>query len=157
MSTFTNADIEGFKKFINENKKIEMQSSQRCCKAVYTLANLFVKETCKTKEFHDAFYQLEMKPVEGQNPKTEPQAVKIQTHDTNSIEMAYICEEVKKLQQTTPERTCAILLRTNNQISNWMAYLENNGINTFSRTETLKNKKVFKLLSKLLEFVYFPL
>lgn len=98
-----------------------------------------------------------MKPVEGQNPKTEPQAVKIQTHDTNSIEMAYICEEVKKLQQTTPERTCAILLRTNNQISNWMAYLENNGINTFSRTETLKNKKVFKLLSKLLEFVYFPL
>ena len=34
MSTFTNADIEGFKKSINENKKIEMQSSQRCCKAV---------------------------------------------------------------------------------------------------------------------------
>lgn len=157
MSTFTNADIEGFKKFINENKKIEMQSSQRCCEAIYSLANSFIKETSKTKELHNAFYQIEMKPVDGKNPLTEPHPINIQTFDTNSQEMSYICDEIKKLQQIHPDRTCAILLRTNNQISNWITFLENNGINTFSKTEAMKNKKVFKLLSKLLEFVYYPL
>ena len=66
-STFTNSNPDGFKNFIKQNKKVEMVSSQRCAKSVYSLANDFIKEAVKTS---NAFYDIQMQDT-GKNPVSQ--------------------------------------------------------------------------------------
>ncbi len=42
-ATFSNADVEGFRRFITENNNVTMNCSQRCTKDVWKFANLLVE------------------------------------------------------------------------------------------------------------------
>lgn len=54
-TTFSNADVEGFRKFISESNNVSMNCSQRCTKDVWTLANNLVKWADTQQETKNAF------------------------------------------------------------------------------------------------------
>lgn len=54
-STFSNADVEGFRKFITENNNVSMNCSQRCTEDVWKLANKLVDKSCKNSETKNSF------------------------------------------------------------------------------------------------------
>ena len=66
-ATFSNADVEGFRKFITENYNVSMNCSQRCTKDVWTFANKLVKNTLANPESKNAFFEMYMQPVQGQH------------------------------------------------------------------------------------------
>ena len=69
-TTFSNADVEGFRKFIETaDSRVEMNHSQRCTKDVMTLANKLVD--WGSEMLPKAFYKSYMHGVEGKNPVQE--------------------------------------------------------------------------------------
>lgn len=54
-TTFSNADVEGFRKFISESNNVNMNCSQRCTKDVWTLANNLIKWADTQQETKNAF------------------------------------------------------------------------------------------------------
>lgn len=68
-STFSNADVEGFRKFITENNNVTMNCSQRCTKDVWQFANKLVETSSRYKESENSFFKMFMRPVEGKNPQ----------------------------------------------------------------------------------------
>ena len=62
-TTFTNADVKGFRKFIKESQDVNMNCSQRCCEGVWKLANELLLSAEQQNETKDAFFHILMQPV----------------------------------------------------------------------------------------------
>lgn len=154
-TTFTSADVEGFKQFINNSQKVEMQSSQRCCKQVYELANSLVCWAKDEPDLSDAFYPIEMIPVAGGNPISED-AIHFHSFDYEQEEKEYILEQIHKIRQNDKNSKVAIFIRNNYQAKQWIEFLEQNNIEVLCRADELKDKKVFKLALSLLKFLDNP-
>lgn len=154
-TTFSNADVKGFKDFIEKNPKVEMQSSQRCAKDVYELANYLVDWSKQNVFTKNAFYDIKMKPVVGANPVAK-HSLNFKILQTPEDEKKWVLKEIRSKLSQNPDQTFGVLLRTNWQVFEWANFLENNGIKTLCRTDTLKQKKVFKFILKLLEVLNAP-
>lgn len=154
-STFTNADTKGFKLFIQNNKSIEMNYSQRCCKDIFELANKLIDISENSKETKNAFYKIKMQEVENKNPKSKkPILAKI--FETENDEKTAIIQHIKNIFSTTPNASTAILLRNNFQVNEYSALLKENGISTISRTDCLEQNTVFNIILSLLKFCTMP-
>lgn len=148
-TTFTNADVEGFYKFINESDKVLMDCSQRCTEDVWRLANRLVNFGGK------AFYNMMMKPVEGKNP-VEKNAFFNEVFETGQEERNFVLSEIKKLLSKKPDATIGILLRNNFQVAEWETFIHNAGFKVITRSESLGKKAIFKTIFAILKAVENP-
>jgi len=150
-STFTNSDPESFKYFINQNKKVEMVSSQRCAKPIYSLANMLVSNN-KDK---GAFYQIEMKGTD-RNPKSDKKP-EYTVFENDKEEKSFVINKIKEIRQNNSSASIAVLLRLNSQVNEYNEMFINQGITTSVRTDCLSQKNIYKIISSVLNVIQTPL
>lgn len=154
-TTFSNADVEGFRKFISESNSVKMDCSQRCTKDVWNLANNLVKISLNKPETKDAFYEIFMRPVEGKNPE-ERNAVVPKILESPMEERNYILKIIKNKFTENPKATVGILLRSNYQVGRWMNIINDSGLKSITRSECLEQKAIFKAIFAILKMIINP-
>ena len=152
-TTFTNADIEGFKNFIENSERVNMNKSQRCARGVWELANSLVKYGNSTDI--KPFYEIYMNPVEGKNPE-ENKPVHSKIFGTNSEEKTEILKIIRNIFAKNPESTVGILLRNNYQVNRWADFINQSGLTAITRNECLGQKNIFKVIYSILKFISDP-
>lgn len=154
-TTFSNADVEGFRKFIQTSNNVSMNCSQRCTKEVWTLANDLVTFAQEHDEMKNAFFKIFMQPVEGRNPVSE-NAVTPKIFDSTLEEKNYILSVIKNTLKKDPKATVGILLRNNFQVVQWMDFINNSGLKTITRSECLEQKTIFRVIFAVLSMILNP-
>lgn len=155
-TTFSNADVEGFRTFIETSDlRVSMDRSQRCTKDVWSLANNLVTLADSRPETKKAFYKIYMRPVEGKNPN-EKNAIIPLLFENEFVEKNYILKEIKNLLTKNPKATVGILLRSNFQVGRWTNFINNAGLKTITRSECLEQKGIFRTIFAVLKIVLNP-
>lgn len=152
-TTFTNADVEGFKSYIETSKNVNMNGSQRCSEEIWKLANKLVNYGNSREE--KPFYEIYMKPVEGKNP-VEKDAVRCAVYSNALSEKQETIKTIKSLLEKNPNSTVGVLLRDNYQVNDWVKYINNAGLTAITRNESLENKSIFKVIFSILKLISNP-
>lgn len=152
-TTFTNADISGFKQFIDESQKVSMNCSQRCSEGVWKLANSLVD--VGERLLPNAFYKIYMNPVEGRNPE-EKKPIVSEFYNNGIDEKIKVVNTIKTLFRQNPKSTVGVLLRNNYQVNAWAKYINDSGLNAITRNECLAQKNIFKVIYSILKLVANP-
>lgn len=153
-TTFSNADVEGFRQFIKTaDKSVEMNRSQRCTQDVMDLANRAVE--WGTGILPKAFYNIKMQGVEGKNPVSK-NAVALKIFERPYEEKNFIVKEIKNTLTYNKDATIGILLRSNFQVANWTSFINDSGFKTITRSESLGQKAVFNTIFAILKFIQNP-
>lgn len=157
-ATFSNADVEGFRRFITENNNVSMNCSQRCTKDVWTFANKLVESAFQKTESQNSFFKMFMQPVEGRNP--EPcgigSAVVGEIFDSELEEKNYVLRVIKETLAKHPDYSVGILLRNNFQVAAWQNLIENSGLKVITRNQCLEQKTIFKAIFAVLKIILKP-
>lgn len=154
-TTFSNADVEGFRKFITENTNVSMNCSQRCTEDVWTLANELVKYAQTKPEMQKAFFEMYMNPVEGKNP-ISPNAVNANVFENPLDERNYVLKIIKDELTKNKKSTVGILLRNNFQVAQWLGYVNDCGLRSITRNDSLAQKTIFKTIFAILQMIINP-
>ena len=154
-TTFSNADVEGFRKFISERNNVSMNCSQRCTRDVWTLANNLVKWAEKQPETKNAFFKIFMQPVEGRNPTSE-NAIHSNLFEKPLEERNFILKEIKQALKKDPKCTIGILLRSNYQVAQWINFVNNSGLKSITRSESLEQKTIFRTIFAVMQIILHP-
>jgi DNA helicase-2/ATP-dependent DNA helicase PcrA len=153
-TTFSNADVEGFRNFIkNADKLVEMNYSQRCAQEVMDLANKTV--IWGERFLPKAFFKSIMHGVEGKNPVSE-NAVVAKIFEKSFEEKNFILREIKNILTKDKDATIGILLRGNYQVANWTQFVNDAGFKSITRSESLGQKSVFNTIYSILKFLQSP-
>ncbi len=153
-TTFSNADVEGFRSFINNaDKLVEMNHSQRCTQEVMDLANKTI--LWGEKLLPKAFFKSIMRGVEGKNPISE-NAVASHVFEKSFEEKNFILKEIKNILTKNKEATIGILLRGNYQVANWTQFINDAGFKSITRSESLGQKAVFNTIFSILKYLQTP-
>ena len=157
-TTFSNADVEGFRRFITENNNVSMNCSQRCTKDVWQLANTLVEWASDMPESRNSFFKMFMQPVEGKNPEPDGagRAVQAQVFENAVDEKNYILKVIKETLTKHPDYSVGILVRFNYQIAAWQNLIENSGLKVITRNECLEQKTIFKVIFAVMQMVLNP-
>lgn len=153
-SSFTDSDPKCFKKYFEQNIKMVMKTSQRSAAPIQKLANKLIDFSKTDNLLKDTFFDSKLTPTD-KNPitKINPQ-FKIFSHERE--EKYYILGKIKKIINENPKKSIAILLRSNIQISEWAAFLSENGLTVTLRTDVLNQKTVYKVIIAFLEYLLTP-
>lgn len=155
-TTFSNADVEGFRKFIQTSEtKVSMDCSQRCTKDVWQFANSLITYAETKPEMKNAFYKIFMRPVTGKNPQSNKAITSI-IFENEFIEKNYILKQIKNIIEKNPKATIGILLRSNYQVASWTKFIDNAGMKTITRSECLEQKGIFRTIFAILKIVLDP-
>lgn len=154
-TTFSNADVEGFRKFIKNSNNVSMNCSQRCTEGVWTLANTLVQSAESQEEMKTAFFKIFMQPVEGRNPVSE-NAVVPRIFENSIEEKNFVLTTIKNALRKDPKSTIGILLRNNFQVVQWMDFINNCGLKTITRSECLEQKTIFRVIFAVLTMILNP-
>ena len=154
-TTFSNADVEGFRKFIKNSNNVSMNCSQRCTKDVWNLANSLVKWADTQNETQNAFFEIFMQPVEGRNPISE-NALHSVIFEKPLEERNYILREIKSALKKDPKCTIGILLRWNKQVVQWINFINNSGLKSITRSESLEQKSIFRTIFAVMQMILHP-
>lgn len=154
-TTFSNADVEGFRKFIKESNNVSMNCSQRCTKDVWTLANNLVKWAENQTETKNAFFEIFMQPVDGRNPISE-NALHSNIFEKPIEERNFILKEIKQALKKDPKSTIGILLRSNYQVAQWINFVNNSGLKSITRSESLEQKSIFRAIFAVMQMILHP-
>lgn len=154
-TTFSNADVEGFRQFIKTSKNVNMNRSQRCAEDIWTLANKLLKSASEKEISKDAFFEIYMQPVESKNPTTKNSLSAI-VFDNYLEEKNYVLNEIRHALKKNPKSTIGILLRNNFQVANWISFINNSGLKTITRSESLGQKYVFKVIYSVMRMIEKP-
>ena len=153
-TTFSNADVEGFRHFIqNADKLVEMNHSQRCTQEVMDLANKTV--LWGEKLLPKAFFKSLMQGVEGKNPISE-NAIYAKVFEKSFEEKNFILKEIKNILTRNKDATIGILLRGNYQVANWTQFVNDAGFKSITRSESLGQKAVFNTIFSILKYLQTP-
>ena len=71
-------------------------------------------------------------------------------------EKNYILKEIKNILTFDKNATIGILLRSNFQVANWTAFINDAGFKTITRSESLGQKAVFNTIFSVLKFIQNP-
>ena len=153
-ATFTNSNLDGFKNFIKQNKKVEMTSSQRCAKPIYTLANKMIKQSLLDNDKKEAFYPIEIIGTD-KNPKSDTEPTFL-TFEHEKEEKEFILNKIKELKETEKTASIAILTRLNSQVNEYNEFFNSNGIKTNVRTDCLSQKIIYKYIIGILNIINAP-
>lgn len=154
-TTFTNADVKGFRKFISESQDVSMNCSQRCCEGVWKLANELLLSAEEHEETREAFFHILMNPVEGRNPVSE-NAVSGHIFEKPLEERNFVLREIKNAFKKNPKSTVGILLRNNFQVAQWMSFINDSGLKSITRSECLEQKSIFRTIFAVLNMILHP-
>ncbi len=155
-TTFSNADVEGFRRFIElSDTKVSMDRSQRCTKEVWSFANSLIAYADAKPETKNAFYKIFMRPVEGKNPD-EKNAITPMIFENEFVEKNYILKQIKTLLAKEPKATVGILLRSNFQVASWTKFINNAGMKAITRSECLEQKGIFRTIFAILKIILNP-
>jgi len=153
-TTFSNADVEGFREFIaTADTKVSMNHSQRCAQGVMDCANQLV-EYGKTA-LPSAFFDIQMHGVDGKNPVSQNPIVK-KIFENSQDEKNYILKTIKNVFSENKKATVGLLLRSNFQVAAWAEYINNAGFKTITRTDKLEQKAVFQVIYEIMRFILNP-
>ena len=153
-TTFSNADVEGFRAFIkNADTTVEMNHSQRCTQDVMTLANNLVD--FGNGILPKAFFTSYMQGVKGKNPESE-NAIYSKIFENTFAERNFVLKEIKNILTKNKNATIGILLRNNFQVANWTHFINDAGLKTITRSESLGQKGVFNTIYSILKFIQNP-
>ena len=152
-ATFTNADISGFSRFIDNSAKVDMTSSQRCAVEIQELANSLIK--FGNARVKNTFREIYMKPVKDKNPSDE-NPLNFNIYKDSSTEKIETVKIIKDLLYKKPNGTIGVLLRNNYQVNEWAAYLSDSGLSTITRNECLAQKTIFRVVFSILKFINSP-
>ncbi|MCQ2738759.1 MAG: ATP-dependent helicase [bacterium] len=153
-TTFSNADVEGFRNFIKtSDTNVEMNMSQRCTQEVMDLANNTV--LWGEQNLPSTFYKIMMQGVEGKNPISK-EAVKFEEFEKQHEEQRYILKEIKNILTYEKNATIGILLRMNYQVGKWTSFINDAGFKSITRSESLGQKSVFNTIFSVLKFLQTP-
>lgn len=153
-TTFSNADVEGFRNFIQTaDKTVEMNHSQRCTQDVMNLANKLVD--WGNKILPKAFFTSYMKGVEGKNPISE-NAIFSNVFENAFAERNFVLKEIKNILTHNKDATIGILLRNNYQVGSWAGFINDSGLKSITRSESLGQKGVFNTIFSILKFIQNP-
>lgn len=160
-TTFSNADVEGFRKFIQTSEKtVSMDRSQRCTKDVWQFANSLITYAESNVETKKAFYNIFMRPVEGKNPNAlgifGNKAISAIIFENEFVEKNYILKQIKTLLSKEQKATVGILLRSNYQVASWTKFINNSGLKTITRSECLEQKGIFRTIYAILKIILNP-
>ncbi len=154
-ATFSNADIEGFRNFIEQSTDVSMNCSQRCTKGVWELANSLVDFAEQSEETKNAFFKIFMQPVEGKNPVSN-NAIVSSIFENPLEERNFILKTIKNTLKDNPKATIGILLRNNFQVSQWLAFINDSGLKSITRSESLEQKSIFKAIFAVFKMIIAP-
>lgn len=154
-ATFSNADVEGFRKFITEHYNVSMNCSQRCTKDVWELANKFVALSLAEDTSKNAFFKMFMQPVEGKNP-IEKDALHAKIFQTSQDEKNNVLKVIRNIFSKHPDYTIGILLRNNYQVESWQNLIENSGFKVITRNQCLAQKSVFRMVFAVMNICLYP-
>ena len=154
-TTFSNADVAGFRKFIIDSNNVSMNCSQRCTKDVWQLANNLVLWAQNQQNTKDAFFEIFMQPVEGRNPISE-NALSSTIFEKPLEERNYILKEIKNAIKKDPKCTIGILLRSNYQVAQWINFINNSGLTSITRSESLEQKSIFRTIFAIMQMILKP-
>lgn len=154
-TTFSNADVEGFRRFIKDSNNVNMDCSQRCTKEVWQLANNLVTFAQDFDDMKNAFFPMFMQPVEGKNPESK-NAVSAHIFETQLEEKNYVLSTIKNTLKKNPKATIGILLRLNSQVVQWQEFINNSGLKTITRSECLEQKSIFRAIFAVLNMILNP-
>lgn len=154
-TTFTNADVKGFRKFIEQSQDVSMNCSQRCTKDVWTLANNLLLSSETRDETKDAFFHILMNPVEGRNPESE-NAVSGHIFEKPLEERNFVLQKIKNAFRKNSKATCGILLRNNFQVAQWTSFIDDSGLKSITRSECLEQKSIFRAIYAVLSMILKP-
>lgn len=153
-TTFSNADVEGFRRFIAEaDTTVEMNHSQRCTQDVMTLANNLVN--FGNKILPKAFFTSYMQGVTGKNPVSE-NAIFSRVFENAFAERNFVLKEIKNILTRNKNATIGILLRNNYQVASWAGFINDAGLKSITRSESLGQKGVFNTIFSILKFIQNP-
>ena len=153
-TTFSNADVEGFRNFIQTaDKLVEMNHSQRCAQEVMDLANKTI--LWGERLLPKAFFKSLMQGVDGKNPISE-NAIYTKVFDKAFEEKNFILKEIKNILTRDKNATIGILLRGNYQVANWTQFVNDAGFKSITRSESLGQKAVFNTIFSILKYLQTP-
>lgn len=153
-TTFSNADVEGFRRFIAEaDTTVEMNHSQRCTQDVMTLANNLVN--FGNEILPKAFFTSYMQGVTGKNPVSE-NAIFSRVFENAFAERNFVLKEIKNILTRNKNATIGILLRNNYQVASWAGFINDAGLKSITRSESLGQKGVFNTIFSILKFIQNP-
>ncbi len=157
-ATFSNADVEGFRRFITENYNVTMNCSQRCTKDVWSFANRLVETSCAKKESENSFFKMFMQPVEGKNPQPDGarNAVDALVFESTVDEKNYVLKVIKETLAKHPDYSVGVLLRNNYQVAAWQNLIENSGLKVITRNQCLEQKSIFKVIFSVMQMILSP-
>lgn len=145
-ATFTNADIEGFKNFINQNKNLKMTSSQRCAKHISEFANKL------NSTFKNSFYPIQITQPSQQISQNQ-QKIEYSMFEEEAEEIMNIANSIKSIQSQNPNSQIAILVRNNYQVEKYEKILNQNGIQTLIKEGILGQQKIFSTIFSILKIL----
>lgn len=154
-TTFTNADLEGFKDFISSSKNVEMNRSQRCAADIYELANSIIDYAKKKEDLKDSFYDIKMHGVKGKNPDIK-NSVEILLFDDYKQERTFILERVRNIFSADKNASVSILVRNNYQIDDYCSFLSDYGYSVITGNDTLESQPAFSLIFAVICFCSHP-
>ena len=154
-TTFTNADVKGFRKFIAESQDVSMNCSQRCCEDVWKLANKLLLSAEQEEVTKDAFFHILMNPVEGRNPVSE-NALQARIFEKTLEEKNFVLKEIKNTFRKNPKATVGILLRNNFQVAQWTSFINDSGLKSITRSECLEQKSIFRAIFAVINMILHP-
>ena len=154
-TTFTNADVKGFRKFIETSQNVSMNCSQRCTEDVWKLANTLLLDSENSPETKEAFYHILMNPVPGRNPVSKD-AVQAQIFEKSLDEKNFILKEIKNELRKNPKTTVGILVRNNRQVIDWTNFITNSGLKCITRSECLEQKSIYRAIFAVLKMILNP-
>lgn len=154
-TTFTNADVKGFRKFIAESQNVSMNCSQRCCEDVWKLANELLISSEQDEETKDAFFHILMNPVDGRNPVSE-NALQARIFEKTLEEKNFVLKEIKNAFRKNPKATVGILLRNNFQVAQWTSFINDSGLKSITRSECLEQKSIFRAIFAVINMILNP-
>ncbi len=153
-TTFSNADVKGFRKFISENNNVKMNYSNRNATGIIDFANALIEYGTKVSD--TAFLPVKTMPVEGKNI-VDKNSVNILTFEKENEEKDFILNKIKEI-QSTKQNSVAILLRSNREVAEWSTFLsENTRFKITTNSDTLNLNPVFRTVLAILNFINNPL
>lgn len=147
-TTFTSADTKGFNEFIEKNKNVKMNTSQRCSEQIFNFANELMIN------YPQSFFKNLMVGTKD-NPKIDKSLFK-NIFSQDSEEKNYILKSIKQIYSNDPKASIAILLRNNYQVEAYSEFLQSNQIKITQKIDSLKNNRCFNIILTYLEMLEFP-
>ena len=132
-----------------------MTSSQRCAKEIYELGNHLIDWSLKQEDLKKSFFPIYMEPVKGKNPEIK-NSLHFKIHETFDDEKDWILNEIMRLRELNNDDDFGILLRNNAAVIKWARFLEENDIPYICFTDSLGQKKVFRILLKYMDVLLNP-